>query len=300
MVFLRYRGCAHQRCNMLYQESRTIPIIYHNLAYDLHFVIAELASSKVLEGNVKLLAENKEKYISFTKHVKGSDVKFRFIDSYRFTPSSLEKLASYLEEKTIATREFLKDGYSMDQINLLLRKGVYPYDYTSSFDKLQVQQLPSKEEFYNQLNDSHITDDEYQHAQNVWSTFNIDTLGSYSDLYLKQDILLLADIFENFRTTCMEAYGLDPAHYYTTPGLTFDAMLKHTNVTLELLTDVDKLLFIERGIRGGISQCSHRYAEANNKYMGEKYDADKEESYIIYVDANNLYGSVYSTITSKL
>ena len=140
--------------------------------------------------------------------------------------SSLEKLASYLDEKNITISVFMKDGYKEEQIKLLLRKGVFSYDYVSLLEKLEEKELPSKQDFYSKLTECGIVDTEYNHAKMVWNTFNISTLSEYSDIYLKIDVLLLADVFENFRTSCVEAYGLDPAHYDTTPRLTWDAMLK--------------------------------------------------------------------------
>ena len=151
------------------------------------------------------------------------------------------------------------------------------------------KQLPPKKEFYSKLNNEDITDDEYQHAINVWNTFNCQNIRDYHNLYLKSDVLLLADVFENFRKTCLLHYKLDPAHYYTSPGLAWDACLKETGQELQLLHDYDMLMMFEKGIRGGISHISKRYAEANNKYMKD-YNPDEESSYIQYLDANNLYG----------
>lgn len=114
-------------------------------------------------------------------------------------------------------------------------------------------------------------------------------MGEYHDLYLYQDIFLLADIFEQFRSVCIENYALDPAHYYTVPGLAWDAALKYTKVKLETLHDIEMHQFIEKGMRGGISMITHRYAQANNEYLQE-HDPEQPTSFIIYKDANNLYG----------
>lgn len=174
-------------------------------------------------------------------------MKIKFIDSYRFLPSSLEKLSSYLpKDKLIITTKEWK-SLSTEKFDLICRKGVYPYDYMDSANKLNELNLPSKEAFYNQLNDHKITDEEYNHARRVWEVFDIKNMLEYTNLYLKTDILLLADIFENFRESSVNLYGLDPARYYTTPGLSWDAMLKSTRVRLEVLTDIDMLLFVESG-----------------------------------------------------
>lgn len=242
-------------------------------------------------GEISIIPLNSEKYISFTKTVDETAknfrerIRLRFIDSLRFMASSLDYLASTLpsDEKKILKSECA--DLSDEQRILLERKGVFCYDYVDSWDKLNEESLPPKKAFYSQLTNEDISDDEYAFAQKIWSKFNINDLGEHSDLYLKTDVLLLADVFENFRKTCKKIYELDPSNYYTAPGLSFDAMLRYTRVELELLTDVDMLLFVERGIRGGISQCSKRHAVSNNKYM-ENYDATKESSYIMYLVMN--------------
>ena len=169
------------------------------------------------------------------------------------------------------------------------RKGVYPYDYMDSFQRFSEKSLPGREDFYSILNDTNISESDYSHAKRVWSTFQIRDLGQYHDLYLKTDVLLLADVFESFRGTCLRNYGLDPCHYYSAPGLSWDALLKMTKINLDLITDTDQQLFIEKGMRGGISTITHRHGIANNKYM-KNYDPEVESSYLMYLDANNLYG----------
>ena len=172
---------------------------------------------------------------------------------------------------------------------MLLRKGVYPYEYMDSWEKFDETTLPPKEAFYSNLNLEDISDEDYAHAQKVWDVFEINNRGEYHDLYVQSDTLLLADVFENFRNMCLEIYELDPVYFVSAPGLAWQTCLKKTGVKLELITDYDMLLMIEKGIRGGICQATHRYAKANNKYM-KNYDKNNESSYIEYLDANNLYG----------
>ncbi|KAL9970028.1 hypothetical protein ACROYT_G022337 [Oculina patagonica] len=210
-------------------------------------------------------------------------------ENFQFMSSSLEKLVSNLPKESL---KYTSEIFESKQLNLMSRKGIYPYDYMDSFDKFN-EKLPKKEDFYSILNDEHISDDDYKHAKNVWKTFKIKNMGEYHDLYLKSDVLLLADVFESFRKTCLEYYKLDPCHYFTSPGLSWDAMLKMTDIKLELMTDVDMYQFIEKGMRGGISYIAHRYGKANNKYM-KKYDEKAPSKYIMYLDANNLYGYAMS------
>ena len=153
---------------------------------------------------------------------------------------------------------------------LLLRKGVYPYEYMDSWEKFNETSLPAKKDFYSELTLEDIRDKEYEHAQKVFKEYRTD-MGDYHDLYAQADTLLLADAFETFTDKCIEVYGLDPSYFYSAPGLAWQAYLKRTEVKLELVTDYQMLLMIEEGIRGRMCQSTHRYAKANNKYM-KSYD----------------------------
>ena len=296
----KYRGAAHNDCNLKCRKPLILPVIFHNLqGYDSHLFIKQLAK---VSGDLSTIPSTEEKYISFSKSItvdqyysknmgKLLPKKFeiRFIDSFKFLSTSLADLVKNLVKNKNPSDFKNLNRVINHNVSLLTRKGVYPYDYVTSINKLKETKLPSKEAFYSKLLDQEISDEDYQHANKVWNTFNCQTLQDYHDLYLTTDVLLLADVFENFRKTCLKHYKLDPCHYYTAPGLAWDACLKETKQELQLLKDYDMLMMFEQGIRGGISHISKRYAEANNKYMKD-FDESKPSTFIQYLDANNLYG----------
>ena len=291
-----FRGSAHQDCNLKLQikpDTIKIPVIFHNLrGYDSHFIMQEIGKiakehtftnkkGEKVEMNINCIPNNMEKYMAF---MLGNHLVF--LDSFQFMSSSLNNLVKNLPDEAL---KYTYNTFKQEQFNLMKQKGIYPYDYMDSIEKFKQTKLPMKEQFYSILNNEHITDEDYQHAQNVWNTFKLQSMGEYHDLYLKSDILLLADVFENFRKTCLQYYKLDPCHYFTSPGLSWDAMLKMTDIKLKLITDIDIYQFIEKGMRGGISYIANRHAKANNKYI-KTYDKKEPSKYIMYLDANNLYG----------
>ena len=296
----RYRGAAHNLCNLKYSKPNNISVFFHNLTgYDSHLFIKKLG---VTEGNIDCIPNNEENYISFSKTIisgeytnkkgetKNKYFKIVFKDSLKFMASSLEALVNNLPDGALNN---LEKYFTTEQVKLLKQKGFFPYDYMDNIEKLKDSKPPPKEAFYSKLTGKGINNYNYNHVLNVWKTFKMKTLKEYLELYNITDVLLLTDVFENFRDICLKNYGLDPVYYYTAPGLAWDAMLKMTKINLELLSDVDKLLMIEKGIRGGISIISNRYGKANNKYMKD-YNKKEPSKYLMYVDANNLYGFAMS------
>ena len=289
----KYRGSAHQDCNLNFSLTQKIPVVFHNLkGYDSHFIMQEIGEivkknayfdekGKKHEMNINIIPNNMEKYMAF---MMGQHLVF--IDSFQFMSSSLSNLVKNLPVEAF---KYTGQVFQNEQLSLMTKKGVYPYDYMDSFEKFEESRLPNKENFFSIMNNEHISDEDYQHAKNVWKEFGLKTMGEYHDLYLKSDVLLLADVFENFRRMCQKYYRLDPPHYFTSPGLSWDAMLKMTDIKLELMSDVDMFQFIEKGMRGGISFIANRYGKANNKYM-KSYNPEEPSKHIMYLDANNLYG----------
>ncbi|WAR12145.1 hypothetical protein MAR_026325 [Mya arenaria] len=196
--------------------------------------------------------------------------------------NELKKLLANLEIKYEG--EQLSLAQSAQRFALLIHKGIYPYDYVDGLEKLAETQLPPKEEFYSKLSGDNISDEDYVHAQKVWK----DERLSQSVSHVR--CIASGEVFETFRDVCLTNYNLDPAWFYTAPGLAWDAALKLTEVELELISDPDMLLMIEKGIRGGVSNIMTRYGKANNKYMGDEFDPKKDSTYLQYLDANNILG----------
>ncbi|XP_075256665.1 uncharacterized protein LOC142349135 [Convolutriloba macropyga] len=246
---------------------------------------------------------NSETYISFSFFVpvgKSKDDKllyeeFRFLDSYRFLPGSLGTLATTLETEDYCqlSKHFPK------HVDILQKKGVFPYSYLDSFEKLSEKSLP---EFGGQWISSlsgqfDVSEEDVQHANKVWNMFACKNVGDYLMLYLKTDVILLADVFEKCRRLFDQVYELDPCHYYSAPNISWDAMLKTTKVKFYLLSDIDMLLFCEKAIRGGLNGIGEkRYMKANNKYLHD-FDEGKPSTYGLFMDVVNLYGG---TMMKKL
>ena len=297
----KYRGAAHNKCNLEYSKPKSISVFFHNLTgYDSHIFIKRLG---VTEGKIDCIPNNEEKYISFSKTIKvgeyknkGGETKDKFFkiifkDSMKFlTNSSLESLVNNLPKDGFKN---LERFFKPELVKLLKQKGFFPYDYLDSLEKLKEDKAPTQKAFNSKLTSKGINNRNYAHVLEVWKSANIKTFKDYLMLYNISDVLLLADVFENFRGVCLKNYKLDPVHYYTAPGLSWDAMLKMTKINLELLSDIDMLLMVENGIRGGISIISNRYGKANNKYMKE-FNKSELSKYLMYLDANNLYGFAMS------
>ena len=247
----KFRAAAHSKCNLAYRTSNFIPVFFHNFTkYDSHLFVKELSH---VPGEIKVIPINKEHYISLSKIIEcenGNSLEIRFLDTFRFMSSSLDALASNLVDEQLKT---IKSHFNLeDEFRLMRKKGVFPYEYLDSENRLQETSLPPREAFYSNLTETSCSEEDYRHALKVWSEFSCSTLKDYLELYLKTDVLLLTDVFENFRSICLKIYSLDPAHFYTTPSLSWEAMLKSTKIELELLTDIDMYGFIQSGIRGGL------------------------------------------------
>ena len=186
----------------------------------------------------------------------------------QFTNSILDKLVKNSSDEDF---KYLVEEFGSKNVEILKQKGADPYEYMNNFEILNEEKLPPRKYFFSstkkgkidndgKISDGHISIEDYLMCEKIWNKFKMKNMGDYHDHYLKKDVLLLADVFEKFIDTCLKYYGLDPCHYFSSPGLSWDAMLKMTGVKLEKMSDIDKYLFIEKGLRGGISYIAKRYA----------------------------------------
>lgn len=303
----KFLGWAHSKCNLDRKTDTFVPIVAHNLSnYDMHHLCRALHASD--EKNIlRIIPNTDEKYISLTLsvHIRtytrkdGKETSIyenmRFIDSCRFMPSSLDKLVSYLPPDGF---KIINDHFSstnaLGDIELLHKKGFYPYSYMDSFDKFKEKTLPPLPEWKNTLKNGEIAlnEEQLEQAKNVYKTFKCSNLGDYHDLYLVTDTLLLACVFEKFRKTCQETYGLDCARYFSAPNLAGDAFLKICGEDIELLTQREHLDIAEELMRGGMASVyAKRIFKANNKYL-KTWLRTLPSVFGFLIDANNLYGGI--------
>ena len=292
----KFRGAAHEICNLKAKVPEFTPVFMHNLdGYDSHLFIKNMGNEF---GEITAIPNNEEKYVSFSLKIiwgefeddegKKQNLKheIRFLDSLKFMNYPLANLVENLDKNDLhCLKRFFPEEWQTD---LLSRKGVYPYEFMDSFEKFNFT-FPEKDAFFSQLT-GEISDEDFSHAKNVWEKFGMTDLGEYHDLYLKTDVFLLADVVENFRTVLLKNYLLDPAWFLTAPAFFWEAMLKMTGVELELICegDIEMFRFFERQIRGGVSSVFHRFSQANNKFMKD-FDSSKVSKFIVYLDANSLY-----------
>ena len=206
-----------------------------------------------------------------------------FADDENADVFNIREIEDYREQPYTRVDEFSDEEREMicEHMTIMKRKGVYPYEYFDCWDKFEETSLPEKKEFFSSLCDEDISDEDFQHAHHVFNTLHMQNLKEYHNFYLLCDVLLLADVFEAFRSMCEAYYNLDPCHFYTAPGLSWQAALKMTDVKLHLLTDIDQHLFVEAGIRGGVSTILHRYAKSNIPEASD-FNGERPNNYLVY------------------
>lgn len=276
-----YRGKACNRCNLCYSALKIptkVPVLIHNLMnYDSHVIISEIM--KFVKSKINVLPKNSEKILTF-----GFDI-FEFVDTYAFLSASLKNLSDDLGK---ANCHYTQKHTGAECLDYAFRKGVYPYDYLTSYEKLFECSLPPIHSFFNKLTNENLAEEEYNFALEVWDVFKCTNLLDYTKVYLKIDVQLLCDVFEAFRERWMRIFQLDPAKHISFSQLSFQAMLLKTGANFELLNDVEMYTFFEKGLRGGVASVMTRFAKANNPLVRD-YDPSEPISYILNLDCNALY-----------
>jgi len=284
----KYRGAAHRFCNMKYVQNEKIPIVIHNFKnYDQHLLIGGIRQHGKFK--VKAVPQNSEKFLTIICE------KYFFIDSMMFLAASLDDLVKNLICDSKSKQQFSERFSILVQVfgypiaTKLSRKGVYPYEYIDSFDKFAETCFPNRKHFYSSLHSRDVDMKDYDYGHEIFSEF-CSTLGDYHDLYMTVDTLLLACVFENFRSIALKNYRLDPCNYFSLAGYAWDSALLYTGQELELIVDPDMYNLIESGLRGGVSMITTRHATAYNKYIPNYVEGKSEDRFLLYIDKNNLYG----------
>ena len=280
---LKYKQSSRKSKNK--PASFEIPVVFHNLSnYDPHLILQHMPKID-RKDKASCIATSSERLITFS--YRG----LKFVDSCNFIKASLATLCQNLKNAGIENFIHTKRHFDTDEkFNLMIMKEVFPYEYMDSFDRFTKTQLPGNDAFFSSLTNSGISDQEYEHAKTVWNIFECETLQDFHDVYVKSDVLILADIFEALFKLSLKDYGLDPKRYLTLPSYSWDAMLRETSVNIELLCDPAAVLMIESAIRGGVSVITNRYARSNNPFVPD-YDVTQPTSYVSYFDCTNLYGT---------
>lgn len=287
----KFRNKTHSACNLNYKTSWDLPVIAHNSnRYDNHYLIESIFH---FPGKTSVISQTSETYLAVYKKVENSKIRFCFIDSFRFLNASLDSLVSLLDKD----KDFneLEKFYDKKVLKLVKNKGFFPYEWFDDKEKLKQTSLPEKKHFYSSLTDSHITDENYQHALEIWNILEVKNFKNYMLFYNKLDVLLLSIVFEKLRDTFMEKYELDCSAYISLPALAFNSMLKLTGVEIELITDINIFLWVEKTQRGGMCEVIKRRAVANNKYLSDTYDPSKPDTYLTCFDVNSLYSTAMSS-----
>ena len=283
-----FLGMAHRECNINRQEwKQKIPVFLHNLSnFDSHLIISGLSRwSGRQRFRLKGLPFNSERFRTLTVN------NIQFIDSLHFLSASLDELVKDLSsgahEFHLLKKNLISRPLSSSELDLISRKGFFPYEWTTSLKRLQETTVfPDRDSFFSVLKGQTISEQEWEHARRVYRVFQCKNMEDYMGLYLKTDVLLLAEVFCAFRETIYDKFKLDPAHYISLPQLSWDMCLSMTGCRLLIPSDPDMHLVPEVNIRGGLSFAGLRHATC---------DSDRE--HILYIDANNLYGG---TMMKKL
>lgn len=280
----RYLGAAHNSCNLRRCTRFQVPIFVHNFKnYDSHFII------KALKNNFKMsgIPANMEKFRTLSLD------QFSLIDSNELMPGSLASLVETLRVSNHGFEFLDKMPFcqNADQKELLLRKGVYPYEWASSIEKLQeASSLPPICEFYSSLTQSHISQEDYSHGEKVFDTFQCRNMLDYCELYCALDTVLLLEVIWNFRKKMLKFFSLDVTRYMSIPQLAYDCMLKTLDSPIERMSDPDMILMCEQNIRGGVSFVNVRHADCRPYDLSEEVTQDQ----LIYTDTTNLYSVAQS------